>query len=112
MSVPAPRFDIELPVELTSSDADSPISGASVNISETGMLVLAREARPRGSSVRFQFHAFGGEGEVIWSRDDAGGGVLLGLRFVSLARQDRRTLQRILESPTFLGVRSPGSIQS
>ncbi len=100
MSVPAPRFDIELPVELRAGGSIEPFLGVSVNISSSGMLVLAEEERDRGTSVEFQFNQFGGTGEVIWTRTDEEDGTLLGMKFVTLKRKDRKTLERILASPT------------
>ncbi len=102
MNLPAPRFDIELPVELFHGESDKPFLGVSVNLSETGMLIVAEETRPRGTLLRFGFHQFGGSAEVIWIREDEEGETLLGVKFLALKRGARKTLKRILEAPPTL----------
>ncbi len=89
-------------VELISRESEEAFLAVSVNISETGMLVLSEEPRPRGTPLHFEFHQFGGTGEVIWNREDEDGGMLLGVRFLALKRRDRKTLNRILEAPPSL----------
>ena len=68
MAVPAPRFDIELPVEFCFQDSQKRFLGVSANISETGMLVVSEELTPRDTRLRFDFHSFGGTAEVIWEQ--------------------------------------------
>ena len=99
MSIPAPSFDVELPVELSSEESGEPFLGVSINLSDTGMLVVADEPQLRGTPLRFDFQQFGGTSEVIWTREDKVRGVLLGMKFLSLKRRDRKTLCRILEAP-------------
>jgi hypothetical protein len=108
MSEPAPRFDIELPVEIGDPSSGTSFRGVSVNMSESGMLVRTLEERPRGTTIRFEFAPFGGTAMVIWARQvrPAGrateAGVLLGMKFLAMKRQDRKTLQRILQAPPSL----------
>ena len=99
MSIPAPRFDLAMPVELRPNGQGDAFLGVSVNMSETGMLVRAEGSSDRGAVIDFRFHSFGGTCEVIWTREDEDGRTLLGVRFQSMGRQDRRTLSRILSSP-------------
>jgi hypothetical protein len=108
MTEPAPRFDIELPVEMGDPGTDKPFRGVSLNISESGMLVRSEEERARGTTLRFEFAPFGGTAQVIWTRHVSGetrgtvAGALLGMKFLSMTRQDRKTLLRILQAPPSL----------
>lgn len=108
MIEPAPRFDIALPVELTEGREERRFRGVSVNISESGMLVRAEEERPKGTRLSFSFAPFGGTAQVIWIRPlteeavEEASGTLLGMRFVSMKRHDRKTLVRILNAPPSL----------
>jgi hypothetical protein len=108
MSEPAPRFDIRLPVEIGDPGNGASFRGISLNLSESGMLVQAEEERPRGTTLRFEFAPFGGTAMVIWTRrtnpDERGphAGVLLGMKFLAMDRQDRKTLNRILQAPPSL----------
>ena len=110
MSEPAPRFDIELPVEMADSSDGVSFRGVSLNMSETGMLIRSEQERARGTTLRFEFAPFGGTAQVIWTRQvasdprvkDGGGGILLGMKFLSMKRQDKKTLHRILQAPQSL----------
>ena len=110
MSEPAPRFDIEFPVEMADPSDGVSFRGVSLNMSESGMLVRSEEERPRGTTLRFEFAPFGGTAQVIWTRHvtsdlpvrDGEGGILLGMKFVSMKRQDKKTLHRILKAPQSL----------
>ena len=110
MSEPAPRFDIELPVEMADPSDGVSFRGVSLNMSESGMLVRSEEERARGTTLRFEFAPFGGTAQVIWTRHvtsdpaarDGEGGILLGMKFVSMKRQDKKTLHRILQAPQSL----------
>ena len=110
MSEPAPRFDIELPVEMADPSDGVSFRGVSLNMSESGMLVRADQERARGTTLRFEFAPFGGTAQVIWTRNvtadprarDAEGGILLGMKFLAMKRQDRKTLHRILQAPPSL----------
>ena len=93
----APRVDLEMPVELRSEDSGV-VFGHSVNISETGMLVVSPVPGPRGTLVRFEFTHFAGKGEVIWTGDAEEGMYHLGIRFVSLKRGARSVLKGLLEA--------------
>ena len=99
MHDPAPRVDLEMDVELSSGVNGTVSIGRSVNISETGMLVLSGRARPRGTVVRFQVGPrFKGKGEVIWSQESDEGGTLLGLKFHPLKRGARKILLGLLQA--------------
>jgi c-di-GMP-binding flagellar brake protein YcgR len=108
MTEPAPRFDIALPVELTEGREEARFQGVSVNISESGMLVRAEQERPRGTTLSFSFAPFGGTAQVIWIRqlveeqEEGAAGTLLGMKFVSMKRHDRKTLVRMLNAPPSL----------
>jgi hypothetical protein len=100
MSIPAPRYDIELAVCLSRPDASEAFRGISQNLSASGVLVRAERGEPLKTVLMLQFPVFAAEGEVIWARqagDDSG--ILLGLRFSQLTVGDRRILLRILDSP-------------
>jgi len=73
-----------------------PLTGTSVNLSETGMLVRTSTLCPRGTRVGFQLADVTGKGEVIWTRQTEEGEAFVGLRFLSLGRRDRKSLTRIL----------------
>ena len=95
----APRIDLEMPVELGFGDSAGVVVGRSVNISETGMLVLTEEVRPRGALGWFEFGPrFRGLSEVIWTRGAEGGGTLLGMRFHPLDRSARKVLEGLLKA--------------
>jgi len=108
MSEPAPRFDIELPVEMGEPGNGAPFRGVSLNMSESGMLVRAEEERPRGTTLRFEFAPFGGTAMVIWTGQVPRSGrgeessVLLGMKFLGMKRQDKKILRRILQAPQSL----------
>ena len=88
-----------MPVELRFDDSGAVFVERSVNISETGMLVLTEEARPRGTLVHFEFGPkFKGTSEVIWARKAEDGGTLLGMKFHSLERSARKVLVGLLEA--------------
>ena len=73
--------------------------GRSVTISQTSMLVLSQEARPRGTLVRFEFApGLKARGKVIWTQEDEEGGTFLGIRFHRLKRSTRNLLLGLLET--------------
>ena len=96
MSIPAPRFDIELDVRLIHEDSNTEFHGVSKNMSETGVLVLTERQEPRGTRLGLEFPAFKGEGEIIWTKatDE---GALLGMRFLSMGWRDRRALKSLFK---------------
>ena len=95
----APRIDLEMPVELSFGDSVGVFVGRSVNISETGMLILSDEARERGTLVWFEFGPrFRGLSEIIWTQEAEGGGTLLGMRFHPLDRAARKVLEGLLKA--------------
>ena len=95
----AARIDLKMPVALTFGDNGAVSVGHSVHISETGVLVLSEEARPRGAAVRFEFGPrFKGQGEVIWTREAEEGGTFLGMRFHPLERRAREVLKGLLKA--------------
>ena len=95
----AARIDLEMPVELGFGDSAGVVVGRSVNISETGMVVLSEEARERGTLVWFEFGPrFKGQSEIIWTREADEGGTLLGMRFYPLDRPAREVLKGLLKA--------------
>jgi hypothetical protein len=60
------------------------------------MLVRASTLHPRGTQVGFHLADVTGKGEVIWTRQTEEGEALLGMKFVSLGRRERKSLSRIL----------------
>ena len=95
----ATRVDIATPVRLMFTGGEV-LLGDSVNISKTGMLVLAKEARPVGTHLRFQFPDFQGMGVIVWTRD-AEPAVqfleLMGIVFLPLEPSDRKVLDELLD---------------
>ena len=80
-------------------DSEKPILGTSVNISKTGMLVLAEETKSPGTLARFYFARFKGIGRVIWTRDSEPGIEFLNLiaiDFLPLEPDDRKVLDELL----------------
>ena len=80
------------------------LHGDSLNLSKTGMLVLAKEDRPVGTHVRFRFpdfHNFQGMGEIVWTRDSEPGCQflqLMGIVFLPLEPRDRKVLDELLDA--------------
>ncbi len=96
----APRKNITMSVRLMFTGGEV-LHGDSLNISKTGMLVLAKDARPVGTSLRFRFPDFQGRGEVIWTRDSEPGVQflkLLGIEFLALEPYDRWVLDELLDA--------------
>ncbi len=60
------------------------------------MLVRASRNLPRGTVVALEGKDFKAKGEVIWSRELEEAGTLLGIRFVSLGRRDRKFLEGLV----------------
>ena len=97
MSDPTPRYDIELPVRLVPVGSEDGFTGVSRNISETGVLVSGERLEPLGTFLRLEFPIFEATGEVIWtSESEEEPGILLGMRFASLSRKDRKMLILLL----------------
>lgn len=95
----APRPNIALPVELIFEDSRFTFFAISVNISETGVLLLSEEPRPSGSLIRFEFFPqLNGKGEIIWTREAEEGGTLLGMKFYPLRHSARNVLMGLLEA--------------
>ena len=93
----ATRIDFEMPVELRFEDSEDVVAGRSVNISETGMLVVSPVPSPRGTLVRFEFTHFAGKGAVVWT-GDADQGTYWGIRFHPLTPKARRVLLELLDA--------------
>ena len=107
----APRIDLEMLVELSFGDSEEVFVGNSVNISETGMLVLSDEVRPLGTLVSFEFGPrFKGQSEVIWSREAEDGRTLLGMRFHLRCPVDWTPTATTCRSPTPTRYARPGSV--
>ena len=89
-----------MPVVLWAEDPDTSFTGYSVNLSETGMLVVSEEARPQGSEVRFEISPeLKGRCEVVWTRDTEPEGTFLGMKFRSLRRRARKVLAELTTMP-------------
>ena len=96
----APRVDLAMPVALWGENPGASFKGYSVNLSETGMLVLSEEARPPGSEVRFEISPeLKGRCEIVWRRDSGEDGTFLGMRFRSLRRAARKVLAELTTLP-------------
>ena len=96
----APRKNIVMLVRLTFRGEEA-LLGNSSNISETGMLVLAEEARPVGTHLRFQFPEFQGMGQVVWTCESEPGVqflMLMGIVFLPLEPHDRKVLDELLDA--------------
>ena len=96
----APRKNIVMSVRLMFRGGEV-LHGDSLNISKTGMLMLAKEARPVGTPVRFRFPHFQGVGEVVWTREAEPGVqflMLLGIKFLPLEPYDRKVLDELLDA--------------
>lgn len=94
------RIDLEMPVELRCEDSAYVFLGRSINLSQSGMLVLAGQDRPRGTLVRFEFGlGLSGLAEIIWMGEADAGGTLLGLKFHSVRRDAREILLGLLRMP-------------
>lgn len=100
LDTPAPRYDLTLNVRMAPPGPDGEFRGVSKNISATGVLVLAERAEPRGTQLHLEFPVFTATGEVIWTREvEPSPQALVGMKFTSLARSDRKALVGLLESP-------------
>ena len=96
----AARVDIAMSVRLRFREGDA-VPATSVNLSETGMLVLAEDARPVGTHLRFQFPDFQGIGKVVWARESEPGVhflELMGIEFFPLDRSARKVLEGLLKA--------------
>lgn len=84
-------------MKLWADNPETSFSAYSVNISETGMLVLSEGAWPRGSELSFEISPeLNGKCEVIWTREPESGGTFLGMKFHSLRRGARKTLAELM----------------
>lgn len=91
---PSPRVDIRLTGSI-SSDGATPTRVVSVNLSDTGILLKARQSIPRGVTVQLEFPEFKAGGDVIWNRDTEDG-ILVGVKFLSLGWRDRRKVRELV----------------
>ncbi len=94
---PAARAEIRLSGTMTLEGSPLPTPVVSINLSETGILVRAGRQVVRGTPVQLEFKEFKSKGEVIWTRQSEEVGNLLGIRFVSLARRDRKFVKGLVE---------------
>jgi hypothetical protein len=95
----APRYAIELEVELRSRDTDFAFVGITENLSESGLLVRTWRTEPKGTLFDLTFPTFRGAAEVVWTREsDEQEGAGLGMRFVSLSSTGNEELPRLLAS--------------
>lgn len=93
---PAPRYFVERDVELRFDRSTLRLFGASRNISETGMLIVSEDPKPRGTPVQFLCRDFRGRAEVVWWREGEDG-AFVGLRFTHLEERDREVLRNVLK---------------
>ena len=93
------RKDLELPVKLVFGGSKQAYRGRSLNMSETGMLVLSEAHWPRGTLVQFRFARFKGDGEVVWTREAEKNASVcrLGIKFRPLNRDARAGLSGLLD---------------
>ena len=100
LAIPAARYDIELAVRLVPEGSGTELRGMSLNLSESGVLVLTDRLEPNDTRVQTAFQAFTSTSEVVWTREaDETGDVLLGMKSVSLSRKDRKSLLSLLRNP-------------
>lgn len=66
-------------------------------MSETGVLLRVGRRVSRGTEVELEFQNFKGQGEVIWTAKRDEGGHLVGVKFVSMRRRDRKALEKTLK---------------
>lgn len=95
---PAARINVRLSATLLLEGVPSSIPAISVNLSETGILLRVGRMVPRGTRVELKSQEFQARGEVIWTAKADQGGHLIGVKFLSLRRRDRRALEKILRS--------------
>ncbi len=96
----APRKNVAMSVRLKYAEGGS-LLGHSLNISKTGMLVLAKEAKPVGAHLRFRFPTFQGMGEIVWTRETEPAVPflkLMGIVFLPLEPYDGKVLDELLDA--------------
>ena len=99
LALPAPRYDIELSVQLFPQGSDDGFNGVTKNMSQTGVLVSGENDQPLGAIVRLKFPEFEWTAQVIWTRDtEKELRVLLGMKFLSLSSEDQKMLVRLLKA--------------
>jgi c-di-GMP-binding flagellar brake protein YcgR len=93
------RYEIAVDVQLAPSSTGGSFRGVAVNISASGVLILARHAEPRGTLLTVEFPKFGGIGQVIWTSESEGkDAARMGMKFVSLSPAARFELLKLLRS--------------
>lgn len=92
----SPRFEIELPVDMRFGRSDLQLSGRTVNMSATGLLIHSEDPKPPGTPAHLKLDEFEAWGEVVWQRTAEAGGALLGVRFTHINQEDRRVLANLL----------------
>lgn len=95
---PASRINVRLSATVQLDGVPSSTPAISVNLSETGVLLRVGRRVSRGTQVQLGFQDFEAKGEVIWTAKGDDGGHLVGVKFLSLRRRDRKSLERILRS--------------
>ncbi len=89
-----PRFDAGIAINVMVAGGGS-IRGMTQNISEAGMQIVLPKAVSEGRLVDFECPDFAGSAQVVWMRED-GPNVRLGLRYISLAQDDRDSLVALI----------------
>ena len=98
---PKPRVDLRLPVRLRYEQLLDLVEAATVNISESGMLIQTGTIRPVGARFELSITSADGiqlivgVGEVVWSSlNEKGASVSTGVRFLYLAASQSLELMR------------------
>ncbi len=98
-----PRVDLRLRVRLRYEQLPNFVEAATVNISESGMLIQTTSIRPVGARFVFGIapadgiQLIVGVGEVIWpSIDETGVSTGMGVRFLELKGESLSLLRRIV----------------
>jgi hypothetical protein len=99
----ASRFDFDTAVMLRPFGAEESFMGASVNISEAGMLLRASVNVPKGLFLEFTSERFSGECRVMWSTPTRDGGSLFGVMFASLSARDESEIESLLDEVSATG---------
>lgn len=99
----APRYEIELPVDMRFGRSDLQLSGRTLNLSASGILIHCEDPKPPGTPVHLKLDEFEAWGEVVWQQTAEVGGALLGMKFTHLNERDRQALVDLLRDQPLAG---------
>lgn len=99
----APRYEIDLPVDMRFGQSDLHLSGRTLNMSASGILVLCEDPKPPGTPVHLKLDELEAWAEVVWQRTAEIGGALLGMKFTHLNERDRQVLLELLRDQPLSG---------